>query len=136
MQKAMRGINPVNLKKTFAHAWKETNRTFDEKFIEKNIAKGIENDIVLVEESNGKLNCFGWAKHSKDFFGNKFGKIKLLLVEPSLQEKGTGTKLLEKLEKELNEKDIRLDCLAKNPAIKLYKRKEFKEFLKTLRKIE
>lgn len=124
----------VLIKKTFAPIWQETNRTIDEKFVKKRIQGALKKDLLLVEENNKTIIGFGWAKHSKDFFGNKFGEIKILSIKPSFQAKGLGTKILKQLENQLNEKDTRLECLTTNQAKKLYKKQGYKKFLETLRK--
>lgn len=122
------------LKESFSHAWKKTNREFHKKFVARNILKGIKKDIVLVEKKQGKIIGFGWAKRSKDFFGNKIGEITLVLISPKHQNKGLGTKLIKRLEKELKVKDLRLECLSNIPAKRLYGRNGYKEFLIILRK--
>lgn len=119
---------------SFYHAWKKTKRKFHKTYFKNKILKAIKKDITIVEELDGKIVGFGWAAKTKDFFGNPHGEIKLILISPKHQKKNLGTKLLQALEKKLQTKDLRLDCLSTNPAQKLYKKQGYKDFVITLRK--
>jgi ribosomal protein S18 acetylase RimI-like enzyme len=110
------------IKSDFDFAWKKTNRKLDETFLKNKIKKAIKNDICLIKKQDKKIIAFGWAQKNKDFFGNLFGEIELLIVKKQYQKKGIGKTLLAKLEKKLNTKDLRLSCLTINPAKKLYKK--------------
>ncbi len=122
------------IKTDFDFAWKKTNRKLDETFLKNKIKKAIKNDICLIKKQDKKIIAFGWAQKNKDFFGNPFGEIELLIVKKQYQKKGIGKTLLAKLEKKLNTKDLRLSCLTINPAKKLYEKQEYKEFIKQYRK--
>lgn len=124
------------LKDSFSFAWEKTERKFNERYFKQKLKKILKEHICLVEESNGEIIGFGEAQKAKDYFGNKFGKIELILVNPNCQGKGIGTKLLKALESKLKEKDLRLDCLECIQLKEFYKKHDYKEFLTTLRKVD
>ena len=124
------------LRGSFSYSWKKTNRKFHKNFVEKSILEGIKKDIAIVEEDKGKIICFGWAKKDFDFFGNKFGHIKLIVVSTEHQNKGLGKKVLKELEKRLKTKDIRFACLEINGAKKIFVNWGYAPFLTTFRKKE
>ncbi len=119
---------------SFSHAWEKTNRKIDVEFVKENFRKSIENDISFVVEENNELVGFGSGRKKKDFFGNTFGDVSLLLVRSDCQNKEIGSTLIKKIEKELKEKDLRLTVLSNNPAKELYKRTGYKDFQNVYRK--
>lgn len=119
----------------FPSAWKKTGRKFNANFVSGKIRKALKTNILVKVEQKGELIGFGWAGKEKDFLGNPYGDIKLILVHPQYQNKRVGSKLLTYLEKSLKTKDLRLFVLAFNPAKKLYRQKGYADFGIQLRKI-
>lgn len=126
----------IALHKTcFEHAWKQTGRRFHRSYLSNNIKQAIKKDATLVLEDGTELKAFAWAKKEKDYFGNRYGDLAIILVHPLSQNQGIGTRIVKMLEKKLGTKDTRLSVLETNPSRRLYSKAGYKDFMRVMRKV-
>ena len=119
----------------YSAAWKTTGRGFSREYIRSMLENVIDKDSVFVSKIGGDVVAFCWGRRGKDYFGNLYGEIVILLVKPELQRKGIGKQFISFMEKELGATDVRLSVLDFNEnAKKLYRSLGFQDFLVTMRK--
>ena len=123
-------------KESIAPVWRRLKRHYNLKNIERYIKINFSKEKIFVLENEGRIIASGSIMF-ENFSGFKAANLGMMLVSTKEQGRGYGEKMvqfLENLARRKGIKEISLDVLIKNPAVKFYKHMGYKEYKLIMKK--
>jgi ribosomal protein S18 acetylase RimI-like enzyme len=117
--------------------WKKLKRKYNLKDIENYLKKNFSKEkMFVIEEGNKIIACGSIA--IKNSLKDKEAEIGMILVSKSYQREGYGKAIISFLEeyaKRKKIKELKLDVLIDNPAVKFYEHQGYKKYKFIMRKV-
>lgn len=123
-------------KESIVPIWKKLKRHYNLKNIEGYIKRNFSKEKIFVLENQGKIIASG-SIMIENFSGLKEASMGMILVSKKEQGKGYGKAMVDFLEdyaRKREVKEITLDVLIKNPAVKFYKHLGYDEYKLIMKK--